>query len=384
MPEGQPTYQYASVAIEKKLPTDVEYEILEHLYIPDENKDNYQNMRLKNNPYIGNLIEESLRITGNLSSKELNHSLINARASWRPKGKITTFDTSIGGPVGVEGLEVRATRWFTTHKGYVNSTGFYYCDGTFDRDANYSIDWERYEFSIRVGGVVSTTEPQFSINGPKITGDWNQHYDNGVPMFYSHIFRAAHHYYYKDIKGLKRPPLNGTLQPQMKIAGVYATNTDKNGNHSQARRVHGILSWIKIWNPERLSAQTYATTIHELAHASHWDISASTYNDAEKIVQESWARGVQWELTRMVYPNYFISYGRKKGGNTEPDYFYTGVVQDMIDGVNGYDQVSGYTIKQIEDTLNGIKTWNSWRDKIKNSYSNATRNNIDILFDYWN
>ncbi len=38
-----------------------------------------------------------------------------------------------------------------------------------------------------------------------------------------------------------------------------------------------------------------------------------------------------WELTRMVYTGYI------------PPYFtnYTGVVQDMIDGAEGYDQVSG-------------------------------------------
>lgn len=46
-----------------------------------------------------------------------------------------------------------------------------------------------------------------------------------------------------------------------------------------------------------------------------------------------------------------------------------------------YDQVSGYTIRQIEDALHGEKYWNN---NIKNSYDNATENNSDASFSFWN
>ena len=136
--------------------------------------------------------------------------------------------------------------------------------------------------------------------------------------------------------------------------------------------------------------EIYGTTIHEIAHASHWKMDSFTYgcqNDDNCAVQcclgdlkvaESWARGVQWELTRMVYPpTIMVDY---------PDYFgnYTGVVQDMIDGIEDYDQVTGYTIRQIEDALPGQLTWNAWKTNIKNLYNNATENNLDALFDFWN
>jgi len=48
------------------------------------------------------------------------------------------------------------------------------------------------------------------------------------------------------------------------------------------------------------------------------------------------------------------------------------------------DGVEGYTIKQIEDALEGTSTWNGWRDNIKNKYDNATENNLDALFAHWN
>ncbi len=103
-------------------------------------------------------------------------------------------------------------------------------------------------------------------------------------------------------------------------------------------------------------------------------------------MKESWARGVEWELTRMVYPNYL---GRQRRTDN-----YTLVVADMIDDDfettkpntnQGYylsynDRVSGYTIRQIEDALIGQKTWNNWRDNIVLKYTNPTKHNLNRLF----
>ena len=41
-------------------------------------------------------------------------------------------------------------------------------------------------------------------------------------------------------------------------------------------------------------------------------------------------------------------------------------------------------IRRIEDALKDQKSWESWKNNIKNKYtSNGTRNNLDALFDYW-
>ena len=157
----------------------------------------------------------------------------------------------------------------------------------------------------------------------------------------------------------------------MKIKAFYESNSESNGNHREERRFLG--AQIKIYNPQNPTIELYATTIHELAHASHWDMAGSDFDNSETKVKESWARGVQWELTRVVYPNYSRGYNNR----------YTGVVVDMIDVVGGNDQVEGYTIRQIEDALNGEKSWISWRNNIKNRYNNATENNLDALFNTW-
>ena len=43
----------------------------------------------------------------------------------------------------------------------------------------------------------------------------------------------------------------------------------------------------------------------------------------------------------------------------------------------------GFTFRQIEDALMGRKSWNSWKENIKNRYDNDSERNLDALFDHW-
>lgn len=91
-----------------------------------------------------------------------------------------------------------------------------------------------------------------------------------------------------------------------------------------------------------------------------------------KKIEESWARGVEWGLTRMVYSSSKYK-GRFWNTNLKD---YTLVVADMIDRATSYstrinegfrdsrDQVSGYTIKQIEDVLEDTSPWEDWKNQL--------------------
>ena len=133
--------------------------------------------------------------------------------------------------------------------------------------------------------------------------------------------------------------------------------------------------------------------MHELAHASHWEIGY-TYGQyivdaifSEPFLPESWAQGVEAVITSNIYGNVWeqdqdLSLNRILGG-------YTPIVWDMIDTVNqrtdggvGFpiDNVSGYTLKQLEDALYGNYTWSSWRNAIKDNYVNPSEVNLTELF----
>ena len=299
---------------------------------------------------------------------------------WYPSGTVKIQDTELGWQP-VEGVKIRVSRWFYIRTTTTNSRGEFRT-GYFRRNVRYRVIWETYEFSVREEGWLFGRQAR--IRGPWVRnqpwhvrlGQYTQNWFNGT------IFQAAYHYYYKDIKGLKRPPTNSFWMPQMKIRAYYGSG-DVGGWHNKDLRHFGIFARIRIYSRYlyryRDSPQIYSTTIHELAHASHWELRKWNWwkrwwnqGPATK-VKESWATGVQWELTRMKYPEYKAYYVNK----------YTGIVQDMIDGIDGYDKVSGYTIRQIEDVLSYTSSWEDWKNNIKNKYNNATENHLDALFTYW-
>ena len=420
VPLNMPTYHYACFEIGRPIPRGIKYEILSNeLFIP--------NIEIFGEELFDKLTDEALRITNNLKDNYSTNT--NRRSKWRPAGTIKVWDDDIGQTtitervfshweyydcdtngnavvqrenpprifeecrravyiytttttpgsyVPGEGVKVRARRWFTTHTGRTNANGYYSCNGRFRRPANYKIKWKRHDFTIRWSAMSSA-----KYNGPKKRGDWNLNIRGGTQEYYATIFRAAHHYYYKDIKGLRRPPENSFWRVQVKIRAFNQNVSEEGslGTHSAFWRVFGLKSRIKIYTYGRPAIDTYSTTIHELAHASHWNMGYDFYQTEAK-AKESWARGVEWDLTRMIYPSY-------KSVEIRPR--YTLVVKDMIDNDNRFgntmtlnENVSGYSIRQIEDALRYKRTWNTWRNNILNGYNNDTEDHLEELFNYWN
>lgn len=420
VPKGQPTYQYCAVKANQQLPAGVAYQVLEHLFIPDEDGETQKYLLSEN--IINALVDEALKITGNLNETKTNNNL--RRRRWTPEGHIRVYDHIVGDYVGISGIKVRARRWFTTHKGFTNTEGSFVCNGSFKRPANYSFKWERYEFSVRSGSF-----GQASYNGPKMTGHWDLYLGNSSSttvndsqQYYALIFQGAFDYYYGHRFGLTSPPTNSFLKRQLKIA---------------ARQKRGKSSYVKarsIWFGADISLQAwgiradrvYGTTVHELAHAAHRRVDKNAYNDVvadaytspcvsaggcdnlgptgknNRRLLETWARTVEIAITLDRYRNRF---GLGTGGydygffvnfqdySIAANNYYTSAGWDMIDNVNQrvfygdatypIDRVSGYTITQLEQALKGAKSWWQWRDNIYKSYNNSTRNNLEELFNNW-
>lgn len=402
---GSIAWQYTVVKPDYNFPN-IEYEILSHLFIPS-NSNGYveeedidfqeRSIYLKSH-FLDKLETVSLYLTKNLPEEEYEQikKVKSSRPKskwymdwsksrrWNPSGRVRIEDTELGWRP-VEGVKVRARRWFTTKTGVTDANG-YFSLGSFKRPVNYSLIWETYQFSIREKWGLSLSR-QAKINGPKMNQDWNVDLISHTKhWFQGTIFQAAHHYYYLNNKGLKRPPTNSFWKPQMKIRAHFEVDSIRNGKHCKGCRLFGTFARIRIYNPQRSSVEIYASTIHELAHASHWELRKNNWSDyhLSPKVKESWAEGVQWELTRMKYPDYQgIFWNTNQSDNTL-------VVIDMIDldGFNttnhGFfdsrDQVSGYTIQQIEELLPISSSWIVWRDNIISSYSNPTENYLEKLF----
>jgi len=459
IPDNEITWQYTVVPVNYDFPK-VQYQKLAELFLPEDVGENQESKGESINHADWQLLEaEALRITNNLNPE--NGSTINLKStSWRPAGTIRVWDDVInsysttrivfdhyeyfncetGEPVSppsedpdgimlkvavlppdtaieyctravyryetstsnthfipMDGVEVRARRWFTTHKGITDVNGNFVCDGTFERPANYSIKWERYDFDIRDGSY-----GQAYYNGPKQTGNWFLDIEeDGTPksFLFAHIFRAAYTYYYKNNRwGIKPPPTRdgffAFLQQRLHIAGkegdLFASHYFDFNHLIQAAEV-------VIYKSNYNSRNIFGTTIHELAHASHWEMG---YSDAQwllsKKLPESWAVGVEWKIVNDIYPSALYGNHNSKQGNTinyirfESD-GYTPLVIDLIDNLNqrvfyndpNYpnDQVEGYTLSQLEHALmysSGI--WWVWRTRIKEMFDNPTEMYVDYLF----
>ncbi len=421
IPMEQPTFQYASIPLGNPFPEDIEHEILEDLFIPDEDSDTENDSKTKfaSKQVIEMLVDESLYLTGNLDAQEYQSSS-TAKSRWRPAGRIRVFDHILDNYVGVSGVKVRARRWFTTHRGFTDSSGRYTCDGRFRRDANYSIKWDRYEFSIRSG-----TFGQAILNGPKRRGDWNvdlgsssSNVVNNSQQYYALIHQGAMDYYYGGRFGLTSPPRNSFFKRQLKIAAQLKNDRS---SYVKARRIwFGNDISLMEWRSQ--SDEVYGTIVHELAHAAHREVDRNAYNavvwdawsgpctslngcsnpgpigrDRRRLL-ESWASAVEVTFVLHRYrnlfnrPNYIYEDENLQLQRIEDHPYYTSAGFDMTDTVNQrllygssypIDRVQGYTIKQLESALVGAKSWNQWRDNIKNRYSNPTEIYLDELFNNW-
>lgn len=380
---------YTAIPIDKALPN-VPYETLEQLYIPEQDI------------YFANTQEiEKYLINDKINNKTdlFNHLIFNAFVQtnnedevlepgstatqrwffgrrWTPKGTIRIWD-DLYKEIPLEGAKILMRQWFTVDSGITGANG-YFQTGTVRGHARYILQWERHQYSIRSG-----SGGQAELRGPNLKNqDWNHTITNGThDEYYGHIHRAAHHYYYKDIQQLNRPHQNGFWRPQMKIAAKYEPNGQINGIHySLVLNPFGFFNNIKIFNPHFQSWRIYATTIHELTHSAHFTANKLKFILTHDKVKESWARGVQGVLTRMVYPNYLEPEIRPE---------YTLVVRDLIDNNYKYgdtevtgDLTSGYTIKELEISL--AKTWLDWRINIINDHTNNSEQHVQDTFIFWN
>lgn len=444
IPDELPTYQYTSVEVDKELPN-VPYEILANLYIPyDENEDNdiedentlsKSTSQLNEKNILGILEEEALRITGNLEKEEDNTTLQKCwfcrPSKWQPKGEITLWDTTLGRYIGVEGVKVRAGRWFKWRTAITKADGSYAFAARFRRSVRYKMDWERYDFALRSGFWASA-----QYRGPYKKGDWNWQIRNGDRhQYYGTIFQAAYDFYYGNRFGLKSPKRNSFWKSKLRIRAI---REDATSSYHNGRSFLGLPSSdIKVRAYSGKSDEFYGVTIHELAHSSHRELDKGDYDKlawkgygdpgtwghtapflsqiarSARRLMETWAHTIELIFVYHRYRNKYnkVDYGYTKTTTTY-DYsyssdsrryrtersnytiIYTSAGMDMIDSENQrvdssnnisytQDRVNGYTINQLERAMINATSWDEWKSNLKSLYNNPTEKYLDELFANW-
>ena len=272
------------------------------------------------------------------------------------------------------------------------------------------------------------TDNVVSFGQNKFNSAMNIYFGGGANYdFYeycSDIYRASYHYYAQDILGLRSPPKPYLLRPKISILAVTTKDNSSNGIYLW----HGELKFYEnlfgIGNTIIISTNrgqtdlnstydAYATTIHEIAHATHYEhdklnfIDLGLFRSDGRLIQETWARGVQYALTRTIYPNYIADRYNKLLDFYKPECLtelpgttplYTLIIRDLIDTpklvqrytwtnnavVSYKDQTAAFTIREIEDALQGAKSFDHWFNKnLFLNTTNTTKEYIKYGVSFW-
>lgn len=428
---------YTAVPIGKALPN-VDYEVLSHLYIPEqdayfdavENMESYPITNVVDNTtdLFYHLLYNAFAQTGNeeelLAEPEPNaRGLFSIFATkWYPGGNIKVND-DVAGVKPVTGAQVLMRQWFTVRQGITDGNGNF-STGYVRGKARYVIQWERYNYSIRNGLLF-----QAETKGPDVKQQsWNTTINGGDDEYHAIIHQAAHDFYYGYRFGLISPPMNNHVynfgkQHQVKIAAKEVNGGGFTGVYSHAANelTFGIYPTIRIRMWTRPSDQIYGTTIHELTHGLHSVLDKASYDfivhkgvtlpghtvpinvrNSTKRLLETWPTTVEILMTERRYRTptnqYTVYAGTANLNNFQnrtitANNHYTSGGFDLLDNVNQrvfynnnafpIDRVSGYIAVQLQNALINAKSWNDWRDNIKSNYNNSTEPFVDELFANW-
>ncbi len=354
----------------------------------------------------------SLYLAGQLNSKStfgkgLTKSSVNTLSEavawgipsrWRPSGTLKYHDGTLGRAIPVEGVRVTAGYSYYWRSSTTNGNGYFESPERWTYSVKYNAHWDAADFKLEQANWFWSADAK--TEGPTQKSAWNRTF-TGHDALYAVIFRAAYFYYYGTHDATQKPRRDTWYQPRLDIAVWF----EDNGKGNPVGHFVSGQSWLgdqievyTVYNGKYMDFDyIFGITIHELAHSAnfenfhtrHWAASRSAeFSIMHSNVKESFAMGLEWSLTRKIYPNFQPVYGKN----------YTGIIQDLMDNDNfsGWyfadnrpkerisEMVTGYTLGQIEEAVMRSFYWSEFRNEMKNRYpSNATKGGLDALFSYW-
>lgn len=332
------------------------------------------------------LYQELVKISHQLCNLSLPE-IVQTKSAVVPSGNITYRDSTLGKYIGCYGMSVKARRLTKTSYGHCDENGDFRCDKSYKHKWDYTVFFSRTDFEMRRD---TTSTDEITLKFSDYHGPLNLVFSKSSKyidcIFYCEILRAACRYYYGAIDGLRRPPYKNELSDRLYIQAMRGGDANNSYNgYFQGYRSLNNRPYIRIYRDNmyegrRPSAGIYWTTIHELAHSTHWKQNIILGISPETKVTESFATGIAWYLTKKVHPTYIRPYSST----------YTGIVQDLIDN-DGYkwnssipETVSDFSIAEIEEAVIGAVTWDQWADNIVSLYPyNPTVSKVYNLFAIW-
>ncbi|WP_395052055.1 hypothetical protein [Flavobacterium sp.] len=331
------------------------------------------------------------------------------RRSWNPSGLITVHEDAIGQNIGLNGARVRVRKWgfLVIRRATTNSQGFFITSSTRTKRVKYSVFFKNNPLFVVKAGTVFWNARDIGHRTHKREA-WRRHFQGGIKQFYGLIHNAAYDYYTRIVQtyNIQHPGY------YKKIVGKdwYNTSSHHLNNIGATFALYDIRITRGSGGAYRGSDGIYATTVHELTHASHRNLDSGMFSVFESgsnnrlLIMESWAEGVETIVTNdrynIIANNYQSSRAIDNGGRWNSFRQrrtalnmneYTPFVEDLIDNLNQnnnnslwpLDRVNGYNLNQIQNSIDDCRDIDCIERKLINNFEgNPTENRLNEMFNY--
>ena len=319
IPEGQITWQYASVPRDFPFPPKIRYEILDDCYIPGEE------LQVKAGDGIDwEAVErEAYRLTGNEDLLE-ERPRTRADSPGTPQGRITIVDPDRGGAAeGVRGVRVACNTFVKTAYAYTDDEGCYQMSEVFPSKPRYRLIYKN-SAGFAIGFNLLLVPASVSSLGRGETTGLDLVVDGSSDrrLFTRCVVNnAGYDYFQRCAEGdpaLKTPPSNLRIWLFQRLSASCTVMLQQGvlvdqGKVGEWLGEYAVL--LKLFLPDIALglkghdsyASIYADTVHELAHASHFSLAGTDY----------------WEnFARFIVTSYVTSGFVTYGVGTETDHGY--------------------------------------------------------------
>jgi uncharacterized protein (TIGR02145 family) len=326
--------------------------------------------------------------------------------TWRPDGTLKFMGDSSTKykEQFLVGVRVTAGYSYYWRSSTTDSYGYFRSPEKWTFSVDYEANFDSDQFLLEDGHSWYGEDLEIEKNNKKSA--WNETF-TGNDAKWCVIWTAAWNYWYGNNYGLKRPRQNEWWNQSLDIWVYYKNDEDYDediGDSYGEYKCRLFTERIAVKAYSRSHIQIYGSTIHEIAHSSHyWNVNAvlginiATYALLPKILKETYARGIQRYLSIKHYGNWSEAFY---------DSEYTGIFEDLEDTdstfarTNKYcDKVSGITAPMAEKAVfNSLYWehffWDNFKDNLMEYYPSGTTNengkkvsytkaDMDNLFDYW-
>lgn len=348
---------------------------------------------------------ESLNMTGNLGDRvdQADSEIGNKQTmAWslfgggKKLGGHLTFQDDYLGEQPLVGVRVTGGYSYYWREAHTDKNGKFKLPEKWTFKIDYEANFDAEDFLLEDGHSWYGEDLEIEHNNYK--SDWNEKF-TGDKAKWCVVWTAAYQYWYGDNFGLKRPRQNTATNWSLDIEVYYKNEKDyKNNVYSSGSSIGNYdgtlgLEDICILAYKQNSKTIYSTTIHEVAHSSHyWNTSKSlmTFFKLPYGFRNTYTRGVE---------NYFTTkrYGSPAHTNFNKD--YTGIFDDLMDNDKNYkakngvvasgDAVQGFKITELEKSVFGSSDLDGMKKYLKKNYPSGsngrkyTESALNNLFNYW-